>query len=173
MAVAQSDFNIYRTKGFDGQVSTIDVADIVSGSMDSDVGFARAVVHGSSERSFDVVTGSTTAADIRGITVRTLASESASVPSVPADYSFGYGEGDHASVLRSGRMYLLCEDGATSGNSAFVVINDAGGFELGQILGAEDGTEGANTVELTQVKWLYDVAAGEYGEVQLDGILTT
>lgn len=170
MAVAQDTFNTYRTNGYDGQVSTIDVADIISGSMDSAVSFARAVIHGASERSFDVVSGTTVAADIRGVTVRTMAAESTSVPAVPADYTFGYGEGEHASVLRRGRMYVLCEDGATAGATAHVVINTAGGSELGQILGAAQST---NTIEMNQIKWLYDVAAGEVGEIQLDGILAT
>lgn len=170
MAVAQDTFNQYRQIGFNGQVSTIDVADIVSGSMNSAVAFARAVVRGSEDRTFDTVTGSTTAGDVAGITVRTLAAESNSVPVNPAAYEFGYGEGEHASVLRRGRMYALCIGGASTNDTVHVVINVAGGDELGQLRGAADTT---NTIELNQAKWIYDVADGEVGEIQLDGILAT
>lgn len=170
MAVAQDTFNQYRQNGFNGQVSTIDVADIVSGSMNSAVAFARAVVRGSEDRTFDAVTGSTTAGDVAGITVRTLAAESNSVPVNPAAYEFGYGEGEHASVLRRGRMYALCIGGASTNDTVHVVINAAGGDELGQLRGAADTT---NTIELNQAKWIYDVADGEVGEIQLDGILAT
>lgn len=176
MAIAQDTFGTYRENGFHGQVSTIDVADIVSGSMLSEVGFARAVVRGSEDRTFGAVTGTTTAGDVAGITVRSLATESTSVPTNPPAYEFGYGVGDHASVLRRGRMYAVCIGGASTGGSVHVVINTAGGEELGQLRGVAtasgDATPVPYTIELNQAKWLYDVADGKIGEIQLDGILS-
>lgn len=169
MAVAQDTFTQYRETGFNGQISTIDVADVISGSMDETVDFGRAVIRGTSERSFAPVTGTTVAADVVGITARTLAAESLSVPTIPSSYEFGYEAGQHGSALRDGRMYATCIGGATAGATVHVVINVAGGEELGQLRGAAETT---NTIELNQVKWLYDVADGEIGEIQLDGILS-
>lgn len=168
MAVAQDTFNQYRQIGFNGQISTIEVAEVISGSMDAAVDFGRAVIRGTTERSFAPVTGATVAADIVGITARTLAAESYSVPTIPSDYAFGYEEGQHGSALRDGRMYATCVGGASAGDTVHVVINVAGGEELGQLRGAAETT---NTIELNQVNWLYDVADGEIGEIQLDGIL--
>lgn len=167
MAIAQDTFNQYREIGFNGQVSTIDVAEIISGAMMAPVMFGRAVIRGDAERVFNVVDATTTADDIVGITVRSLATESYTYPYTPDGNTFGYRTGKHASALRRGRMYATCIGGAEAGDTVHVVISGED-EDIGALAGAADGE---NTVELNQVKWLYDVEDGAIGEIELDGIL--
>lgn len=170
MAIAQDNFDTYRGRGYEGQVSTIDVPEIISGAMQGYVDFGRAVVRASGEeRAFAPVAAATTAADVVGFAVRTMASYSTTAPNPAMEYQFGYHDGEHASALRRGRMYVMCLDGATDGSTVHVVVDEASA-DIGRLRGAASGTAGA-TIELNQVRWVSDVAAGEIGEIRVDGIL--
>ena len=163
MAVAQDTFNQYRDNAYEGQVSDIGQNDIVSRVIETAaIGFGKPVVNGSGSRSVVGVSGSTVAGDIKGFSVRSMAVEN------NASDVAEYGVGDVASVLRRGRIFVKCVDGATKDDSVFVVINVAGGDALGDLRGSADST---NTIQLTNVKWIDDVAAGAIGEIQADGIL--
>lgn len=171
MAIAQSDFTTFRGRGYDGQVSTIDVSDVVSRTVENGLlQFGRAAVRGTGTRSCAPVTGASTAGDVIGFAVRSLAEFSNTPPANPDNYQTGYDIGHVASLIREGRMYATCLGGASAGGTVHVVINTAGGEELGQLRGAADST---NTIELNQVRWIDDVVDGEIGEIQIDGILTT
>lgn len=164
MAIAQSTFAIDRGRGYDGQVSDLNVADIVSRDVEGAmIPFGRAVVRGTGKRSCAPVSGATVAADVIGFTVRTLAEFSNSAPAIPDNYVTGYEVNHTASVLRRGPMYAVCLAGASAGDTVHVVL------ATGELRGAADGV---NTIELTGVKWVEDVVAGEIGEIQADGILT-
>lgn len=163
MAVIQDQFDQYRSNAYDGQVSTTQPYEIDTGVVEgASVMFGRAVVFGTGERSIANVSGTTTAADIVGFSVRSLGVEnnSSDLPEYPV--------GDAASYLRDGRMYALCVGGAAKSSTVHVVINTAGGNQLGQLRGTADG---ANTIELNRVKWLESVNDGSIGEIIADGIL--
>lgn len=165
MSVVQDTFNQYRDNAYEGQVSTIQEADIVSRSVESAaVPFGRAVVNGAGERSCANVSGGTVAANVKGFSVRTMAVEN-NASDLPE-----YAVGEVASILRKGKMYALCPDGAAKDATVKVVINVAGGDELGQLRGTADA---GNTIELNQVKWVEAVAAGDIGEIAVDGILAS
>lgn len=163
MAIAQSDFNTFRGRGYDGQVSTIDVNDVVSRTVEGGLlQFGRAAVRGEGNRSCAPVSGSSTAGDVIGFAVRSLAEFSNTPPANPDDYETGYGVDHVASIIRRGRMYATCNGGASAGDTVHVIT------ATGELAGAAD--EG-NTIELNQVRWIDDVADGEIGEIQIDGIL--
>lgn len=164
MAVAQDTFQQYRDNGYEGQISTIDVADVISRKIETAaVPFGRAAVSGTGKRSAKGASGAT-AAQIIGFTVRSMAVEN-NASDLPE-----YSVGETASILRRGRMYAKCVGGAAKGASVFVVVNTAGGDEIGQLRGTADST---NTVELKHVKWIEAAADGQIGEIQVDGILTS
>lgn len=163
MAVAQDTFDQHRGTGYEGQVSTIEVAEIISGQVQgSAIPFGRAVAAGTAPRTAVNVSSTTTADKIIGFSVRSMGVENN--PSGNPEYAVG----DTASILRRGRMYAKCVGGAAKGAPVHVVIDTTGGDELGQLRGTGDA---ANTVELNQVKWIEAVADGEIGEIQVDGIL--
>lgn len=165
MSVAQDTFNQYRDNAYEGQVSDIGLNDIVSRSVETAaIGFGKPVVSGSGARSVVAVSGATVAADVRGFTVRSMAVEN------NVSDAAEYGVGDQASILRRGRIFAKCVDGASKDDNVYVVINTAGGDALGDLRGAADG---ANTIALNRVTWIDDVAAGEIGEIQADGILAS
>lgn len=169
MAIAQSNFPLYRGRGYDGQVSNIEVSKVASRTVENGlIEFGRAVVRGTGNRSCAPVSGSSTAGDVIGFAVRSLAEFSNTPPANPDDYQTGYQEGHVASVIRDGSMYATCLGGASAGDTVHVVINTAGGEALGRLRGEADG---ANTIELNQVTWIDDVADGEIGEIQIEGIL--
>lgn len=164
MAVAQDVFQQYRDNAYEGQISTLDVADVISRTIETAaVPFGRAVVNGTGKRSAKNAAGAT-AAQIIGFTARSMAAEN-NTSGLPE-----YGVGETASILRRGRMYAKCVGGAAKGASVFVVVNTAGGDEIGQLRGTADST---NTVELKHVKWIEAAADGQIGEIQVDGILTS
>lgn len=159
MAIAQSDFNTFRGRGYDGQVSTIDVADIISRTVeDGLIGFGRAVVRGAGKRSCAPTTADTTADEVIGFVVRTLAEFSNTPPANPDDYQTGYPVDHVASIIRRGRMYATCQGGASAGDTVHVIA-------------ATGELAGSGGLELNQVTWIEDVVDGEIGEIQIDGIL--
>ncbi|AUH00864.1 hypothetical protein CWC46_14230 [Prodigiosinella confusarubida] len=166
MAIAQSDFTLYRGKAYEGQISTIDVVEVVSRRVKTAlIQFGRAVVRGEAARSCAPVSTTTTANDIIGFSVRSMAEFSNSVPVNPPDYSTGYDVDHTASILRRGGMFALCIDGASAGDT--VSVNLVAGENQGRLTtGTGDGL-----LVLNQVKWVDDVVAGEIGEIRVDGIL--
>ncbi len=75
--------------------------------------------------------------------------------------------GNMGSVARDGAVNMRNVGGAATANGpVFVVVNTAGGDELGQARGADDG---ANSVELParNAYWVEDTAEGEIGPVFL------
>ncbi|HFK4650155.1 TPA: hypothetical protein ACG0MY_003142 [Serratia marcescens] len=166
MAIAQSEFNLFRGRGYEGQVSTIEVADIKSRIVTGEfIPYGRAVVRGTEKRSCAPVSASSKPGDIIGFTVRSMAEASPTPPTPPnenTEYAIGYPVDHVASVMHRGPMYALCVDGAKGGD-AVVVITKAG-ENLGRLTAGGDG------VKLDFVKWVDDVAAGEIGEFQADGI---
>ncbi|EQA7421950.1 structural cement protein Gp24 [Yersinia enterocolitica] len=166
MAIAQSEFTKWRGKAYEGQISTTDVCEVVSRRVETKmVSFGRAVIRGVGARSCAPVTPTTTAAQIIGFTVRSMAVFSNSVPTNPPDYEVGY-EVDHvASILRRGPMFALCVDGASAGDTVTVIT--ATGVNQGRL------TAGSAGVELDFVRWFDDVVAGEVGEIRVDGILAS
>ena len=164
MAIYQDQFDQYRGRAYEGQISTTEYSDIDSRVVEgTPVPFGRAVINGANPRSCVNVSGATVAADVIGFSVRTMAEMN------NADDIAEYGVDHVASIMRRGKMYALCVDGAAKRDTVHVVINVAGGDELGQLRGAADAT---NTIELNQVRWVEAVVAGEIGEIVVDGILS-
>lgn len=164
MGIAQSDFNLWRSVAFEGQVSTIDLAQVLSRQVEGAfIAFGRAVVRGIEKRSCAPVSATSTAADIIGFTVRTMAQASPTPPTNTSEYAIGYPVNDVASVLRKGPMYALCVDGAIAGDQVVVITTP--GENLGRL------TADATGIKLDYVKWIEDVAAGKIGEIMVDGIL--
>ncbi|MGJ8524169.1 hypothetical protein R84981_002888 [Carnimonas sp. R-84981] len=170
MAIAQSNFNKLRGVGYEGMQSTIDVNDVLSRRNDGDNGiaFGRVVIRGDGDqRSCEAFDANATAADVIGVAVRSLAQPSVNNPygnaSGNTDYDINYAPGQHVSVLRRGRVYVLSVDGASAGDTVKVIST---GDDIGRLTGP-DG-EG---VELNQVHWVEDVEAGQIGEIQLDALL--
>lgn len=159
MAIAQSEFSTFMGRAYDGQVSTTEVSEIMSRTVeDGLIQFGRAVVRGAGKRSCAPTTAATVAGDVIGFAVRNLAEPSASAPAIPASYETGYPEGHVASVIRRGSMYATCQGGASAGDPVHVIA------ATGQLAGS-------GGVELNQVRWIEDVVDGEVGEIQIDGIL--
>ncbi|MBK1423855.1 structural cement protein Gp24 [Yersinia pseudotuberculosis] len=166
MAIAQDSFTKWRGKAYEGQISTTDVCEVISRRVETSLlPFGRAVVRGVAERSCAPVVATTTAAQIIGFSVRTLAEFSNSPPTNPPDYQVGYGIGHVASVLRRGPMFALCVDGASAGDAVTVIT--AEGNNQGRL------TNGGAGVKLDFVRWVDDVVAGEIGEFRVDGILAS
>ncbi|WP_145524495.1 MULTISPECIES: hypothetical protein [Yersinia] len=166
MAIAQSEFTKWRGKAYEGQISTTDVCEVVSRRVEAKIlPFGRAAIRGVGARSCAPVTPDTTAAQIIGFSVRSMAVFSNSVPTNPPDYEVGYDVDHVASLLRRGPMFALCVDGANAGDSVTVIT----------ALGANQGrlTTGGSGVELDFVHWIDDVVAGEVGEIRVDGILAS
>lgn len=163
MGIAQDTFQQYRDNAYEGQVSSLESAKIVSRRVETAaLAFGKPVISGSGARSCTGVTGATVAADIEGFTVRSLAVENDS------NGNAVYAVGVLASIIREGKIYAKCVDGATAKDHVFIVVNVAGGNALGDLRGTADGT---NTIELTHVTWTDDVAAGAIGEIDLGIIL--
>lgn len=163
MGVSQDTFNQYQVNAYPGQIANIQEAKVKSMKVEgAAVAFGAPVVNGTGARSCVNVSGSTTAALVKGFAVRTMAVENNS--SGNAEYAVG----DVASIIDSGSIFVTCKNGATKGASVFVVINAAGGDVVGELRGTADG---ANTIELNQVQWVDDVAATGVGEIRLNGIL--
>lgn len=167
MAIAQDSFDLFRGRGYEGQVSTIDVADIISRLVETGfVPFGRAVIRGVENRSCAPVSAGIQASDVIGFSVRTMAEASPTPPNNDNKYDIGYPVNHVASLLRRGRMFALCIDGASEGDTVHVILDD--GDDLGRLT----SSAGAGTLlELNQVKWTEDVAAGQIGEFQVDGIM--
>ncbi|MGM3159939.1 structural cement protein Gp24 [Dickeya undicola] len=165
MAIAQSDFTLFRGNAYEGQVSTIELADIDSKKVETGmVQFGRAVIRGAGPRSCAPVTTTTTAAQIAGFSVRSLAEFSPSAPTNPPNYATGYDVSHIASVMHRGRMFALCVDGATAGQSVSVILT-AGDNQGRLTAGTGDGL-----LVLNQVRWVDAVTAGKIGEIRVDGI---
>lgn len=164
MGVTQDTFNQYRDRAYEGQISTIEVFETFSLEVEgTPIKPGRAVVFGAGRKTGANVSGGTAAADVKGFSARTMAQAN------NTNDELEYGVGEVASVMRKGRMFLQCIGGAAKDATVHVVINVAGGDELGQVRGVADG---GNTIELNQVKWAEDYADGEIGEIIVDGILT-
>ena len=164
MGITQDTFNQYRDNAYEGQVANIMEADVLSRKVETAaLPFGKAVVSGTGERSCAPVGGASTAADVIGFSVRTMAVENNS--SDNAEYAIG----EVASIIKRGGLFVKCGTGGASKDaSVFVVINVAGGDAIGDLRGTADG---ANTIELNQVKWVDDVSADGIGEIVLNGIL--
>lgn len=166
MAIAQDSFDLFRGRAYEGQVSTIDVADIISRLVESDfVPFGRAVIRGVENRSCAPVAAGISASDVIGFSVRTMAQASPTPPNNENLYAIGYPANHVASLLRRGRMFALCVDGAVAGENVHVILT------AGDDLGRLTSSAGTGTLlELNQVKWTENVEAGKIGEFQVDGI---
>lgn len=163
MAIAQDTFNLYRGVAYDGQISTIEVSEVLSRTVeDAAVPFGRAVIHGVGTRTCTLPDGAS-AGDIIGFSVRSMGVENSALGI--AEYAVD----KVASVLSDGPMYATCIGGASAGDTVHVVINTAGGEELGQLRGEAETT---NTVELATVKWVEDVTDGAIGEIRVHGIFS-
>ncbi|AFC22497.1 hypothetical protein F396_gp45 [Pectobacterium phage ZF40] len=167
MAIAQDSFSLYRGKAYEGQISTTDVVGgVISRKVETAlVQFGRAVIRGVEKRSCAPVGTTTTAADIIGFSVRSMATSSPTPPANPANYVTGYAVDSVASILRHGSMFALCVDGADAGEAISVILT------AGENQGRLTSGTGAGLLVLNQVKWVEDVAAGEVGEIRVDGIL--
>ncbi|WP_301338173.1 structural cement protein Gp24 [Serratia marcescens] len=164
MAIAQNDFTVFRGRGYEGQISTIDVADVISRMVeDAFIPYGRAAVRGVGKRTCAPVTAASKAADIIGFTVRSMAEASPTPPTENGEYAIGYPVDHVASLLRRGSMYILCVDGAMAGDPVSVITEE--GENLGRL------TTGGDGLVLDFVKWVDTVAAGEIGEIQVDGIM--
>jgi hypothetical protein len=166
MAIAQDTFSLWRGKAYEGQISTIEQTEVVSRVVETGmISFGRAVVRGVGKRSCMPVSAGTKATDIIGFSVRSLAEFSPSAPANPPNYASGYDINHVASVLRRGPMFVLCVDGATAGAAVSVILTV--GVNQGRLT---TGT-GEGLLVLNQVKWVDTVAAGEVGEIRVDGVL--
>lgn len=165
MAIAQDSFGMFNGLGYEGQVSTIEVSKIVSRLTEEDfIPFGRAVIRGVGRRSCAPVKAETTAADIIGFTVRSMAQASPTPPNNEGIYASGYRLNDVASVMEDGAMFALCVDGAEAGDVVEVIVDDE--ENLGRL------TAGGNGVALNLVKWVDDVEAGKIGEFRAHGLFT-
>lgn len=167
MAIVQDSFSLFRGKAYEGQISTTDVVGgVISRKVETAlVQFGRAVVRGAERRSCAPVGTNTTAADIIGFSVRSMATSSPTPPANTANYVTGYAVDSVASVLRDGGMFAMCLDGAEADDSVSVILT------AGENQGRLSTGSGAGLLVLNQVKWVDDVAAGEVGEICVDGIL--
>ncbi|EMB4322223.1 hypothetical protein RJ492_001195 [Pluralibacter gergoviae] len=165
MAIAQDNFDIFRKNGYEGQISTTEICSVLSRRVEGKlIQFGRAVINGVGKRTCAPVTAATTAAEITGFSVRSMAEFSNTAPANPGNYEVGY-DADHiASVLYGGAMFAMCVDGAKKGETVTVITAD------GDNQGRLTGSAGAG-VKLNQVKWVEDVAAGDIGEIRVNGIL--
>lgn len=164
MAIAQDNFDLWRGRGYEGQISSIDVSDVISRLVEGDdIPFGRAVVRGTGKRSCAPVSAASVAADIIGFSARTMAEYSQTQPTENGNYTASYPVDHVASLLRRGRMYALCVDGAVAGDAVVVVTTV--GDDLGCL------TAGGAGITLGFVTWIDAVAAGEMGEIQVDGIM--
>lgn len=164
MAIAQDNFDLWRGRGYEGQISSIDVSDVVSRLVEgADIPFGRAVVRGAGKRSCAPVTAGSVAADIIGFSARSMAEYSQTQPTENGNYTASYPLDHVASLLRRGRMYALCVDGAAAGDPVIVIT--AAGENIGRLT-----ADGAG-ITLDFVTWIDDVVAGEIGEIQVDGIM--
>lgn len=163
MAIAQDSFDLFRGRAYEGQVSTIEVAEIISRRVEDDhIENGRAVIRGTDKRSCAPIGASSTAADIIGFSVRSAAQASPTSPANGVEYKIGYPVGFTASLLRRGSMFVKCVDGALAGDPVIVIT--AAGDDQGRL------TAGGTGITLDYVKWVDDVVAGEIGEIQVDGI---
>lgn len=96
---------------------------------------------------------------------RSLSTSSPTPPANPANYVTGYAVDSVASILRHGGMFALCVDGADAGEAVSIILT------AGENQGRLTTGSGAGLLALNQVKWIEDVAAGEVGEIRVDGIL--
>ncbi|MBT9428927.1 structural cement protein Gp24 [Candidatus Symbiopectobacterium endolongispinus] len=166
MAIAQDSFSLYRGEAYEGQISTTDVVEVVSRKVETAlVQFGRAVIRGTEKRSCAPVGTATTAADIIGFSVRSMATSSPTPPANHANYVTGYAVDSVASVLRCGGMFALCVDGASAGQSVSVMLT------AGDNQGRLTAGTGTGLLVLNQVKWVDAVTAGKVGEIRVDGIL--
>lgn len=164
MAIAQDNFDLWRGRGYEGQISSIDVSDVISRLVEgADIPFGRAVVRGTGKRSCAPVSATSAAVDIIGFSARSMAEYSQTPPTENGNYSASYPVDHVASLLRRGRMYALCVDGAAAGDPV-IVITDTGD-NLGRL------TAGGSGLSLDFVTWIEDVVAGGIGEIQVDGIM--
>lgn len=164
MAIAQDQFTVFRGIGYEGQVSTIEVAKIVSRLVEDEfIPFGRAVIRGAGRRSCAPVTADTVAEDIIGFSVRSLAQSSPTPPNNDHHYEVGYRVDDVASILEDGAIKMLCVDGAQAGDIVEVITEE--GENLGRL------TAGGGGVALNLVRWVDDVEAGKLGEIRVHGLL--
>lgn len=168
MAIIQNDFDSWRAKGFEGQISTTEPYQGLSRVVEEGMLlFGRAVARGSKERSCKPVAADTTAEDIIGFSIRTAAEPSLSPINNDGNYIVGYPVDHDASVLESGAgMYVICVDGAQAGQTVGVIVAD------GEDQGRLTAGDASGVVELTALKWVDDVAAGELGEIRPHGIFS-
>jgi hypothetical protein len=165
MAIAQDNFDVFRSKAFEGQVASIEVCKILSRMVEGDfIPFGRAVIRGAGRRSCAPVTEKTVAADIIGFTVRSMAQSSPTMPNEQGIYASGYRVDYVASILEDGPIKMLCVDGALAGDAAEVVVT------AGDTQGCL--TAGGKGVELNMVRWVDDVEAGAIGEIRVHGLLS-
>lgn len=165
MAIAQDNFDVFRSNAFEGQVASIEVCKIISRMVEGDfLPFGRAVIRGAGRRTCAPVTDKTVAADIIGFTVRSMAQSSPTTPNEQGIYASGYRVDYVASILEDGPIKMLCVDGAVAGNLVEVIVT--AGDDLGRL------TAGGKGVELNMVRWVDDVEAGAIGEIRAHGLLS-
>lgn len=161
MAIAQDTFNLLRGVAYEGQVMDINVARIDSGAnagADA-IPFGRFVVASGDGRSVALPAAGATAGDIVGISVRNPAWSNS------ADEQPYYNQYDIVSMLKTGRVAVVCQGGCTRGGNVFV--NVQGALDAGSV----SGSTSADRVELTGVKFKETVADGELVEIVIDGNL--
>lgn len=170
MAIAQTDFTQYRARGYEGQVSTIDVNDQISRTVETAmVPFGRAVVRGAEDRTCALPSAASVAGDFIGFSIRTMAQQNVYTgPYTDGNAMPVYAVNEVASILRRGRILARCVGGASAGDTVHVVVTAGDETEVGMLAGAADA---GNTVELTNVYWTETVADGDIAEIQADGNL--
>ena len=163
MAIAQDTFNLLRGVAYEGQVMDINVARIDSGPNGGSaaIPFGRFVVASGGDRSVELPGAASVAADIVGISVRNPAWSN------NQDGQPYYNEKDIVSLLKTGRVAVIAQGGATRLGNVFVNIK--GALAAGSVSNAAS----ADRVELTGVKFKSTVADGELVEIVLDGNLVT
>lgn len=167
MAIAQNNFTLYRGKAYEGQISTTEICEVVSRVVENSlIEFGRAVARGVNTRSCSPVNKDTTANEIIGFSVRTMAEYSTTPPNREQIYKTGYEVEHVASILRRGPIFVMCVDGANAGDTVSVILTP------GENQGRLTTGAGEGRVELKQVHWVENVSAGEIGEIRVDGILT-
>ena len=133
MAIAQSEFNLFRGRGYEAGIHYRSGRYQIPHRDWRIHPYGRAVVRGPEKRSCAPVSASSKPEDIIGFTVRSMAEASPTPPSENAEYAIGYPVDHVASVMHRGPMYALCVDGAKGGD-AVVVITKAGKTSGGSLL---------------------------------------
>ena len=165
MGVAIDTFGQYAGKAFEGQINDLSMADVTTAIVTAAVPFGRAVVADAAAGSGKLPAAG--AGFLLGISVRKTAGVGGSYvtgqTSDNGNIVGGYRNGEEASLLSHGRIWVKTLGGAVKGAQVYAVPT------TGEITNAAT----AGNQVLTGCTFLTTAAAGELVEVQVKAIVNT